>query len=59
MRIVADTNVLVSAFIQPKGIPAQIMAHQAAFALVATDEMLSELHRVLHYPRIQKKYQSE
>ncbi len=56
MRIVADTNVLVSAFIQPKGIPAQIMAHQAAFALVATDEMLSELQRVLHYPRIQKKY---
>ena len=56
MKIVADTNVLVSALIQPKGIPAQIMAHQAAFALVATEEILSELQRVLHYRRIQKKY---
>ena len=55
MKIVADTNVLVSALIQPKGIPAQIMAHQAAFALVATEEILSELQRVLHYRRIQKK----
>lgn len=56
MKIVADTNVLVSALIQPLGIPAQIMAHQAAFAVVATEEMLSELQRVLHYPRIRKKY---
>ena len=57
MKIVADTNILVSALIKPRGIPAQIMAHQASFALVATEEMLSELHRVLHYPHIQKKYQ--
>ena len=57
MKIVADTNVLVSALIQPKGVPAQIMANQAAFDVIATEEMWSELQRVLHYPRIQKKYQ--
>ena len=56
MRIVVDTNVLVSALIQPRGVPAQILSYTSDFCLVTTDEILAELKRVLDYPRIRKKY---
>jgi uncharacterized protein len=57
MKIVPDTNVLVSALIRPRGIPAQILTHRADFDLLTSREILAELERVLHYDRIQKKYE--
>lgn len=56
MRLVLDTNVLISALIAPHGIPAQIMAHLHRFDLLLTKEIVAEVERVLHYPRIQRRY---
>jgi putative PIN family toxin of toxin-antitoxin system len=56
VKIVVDTNVLVSALIQPRGVPAQIMSYATDFCLVTTEEILAELRRVLNYPRIRRKY---
>jgi len=56
MKVVLDTNILVSALIKPGGVPAQILAHESPFDLVTTEEILAELARVLHYKRIQERY---
>ena len=56
MRVVVDTNVFVSALISPRGAPAQLLAHEFPFELVTSEEILAELNRVLHYDRIQKRY---
>lgn len=56
MRFVVDTNVFVSALISPRGTPAQILAHEFPFELITSEEILGELNRVLHYDRIQKRY---
>lgn len=56
MKVVLDTNILVSALISPKGVPAQLLQHEQAFQLVSSEEILAELERVLHYDRIQRRY---
>ena len=56
MRVVLDTNVMVSALIKPGGIPAQILAHATYFALITSDAILTELERVLPYERIKQRY---
>jgi putative PIN family toxin of toxin-antitoxin system len=56
MRVVVDTNVFVSALISPRGTPAQLLAHEFPFELVTSEEILTELNRVLHYDRIRKRY---
>jgi len=58
MRIVLDANVLVSAFISGKGAPAQILTYwqDDKFDLVVSPATPDELHRVLHYPRLQERY---
>lgn len=56
MKIVVDTNVLVSALIKPDGAPAQLLSHDGSFEMVTTEEILAELERVLHYERIQTRY---
>jgi putative PIN family toxin of toxin-antitoxin system len=56
MRVVVDTNVFVSALISPRGTPAQLLAHEFPFELITSEEILAELNRVLHYDRIQKRY---
>ncbi|MEO6044276.1 MAG: putative toxin-antitoxin system toxin component, PIN family [Tepidiformaceae bacterium] len=57
MRVVLDTNVLVSGLISPAGSPAEI--HQAwrrgDFELVTAEPLLLELVEVLSYPRIRKR----
>lgn len=57
MRVVLDTNVLVSGLISPAGSPAEI--HQAwrrgDFELVTSEPLLHELVEVLSYPRIRKR----
>lgn len=56
MRVVLDTNILVSALLVRTGIPARIIERSEQFELLSTNEILAELERVLHYPRIQRKY---
>jgi uncharacterized protein len=58
MRIVLDTNILVSGFLVRGGNPARIMDHWEAgtFELLMAEPILAECRRVLGYSRIQKKY---
>lgn len=54
LRSVVDTNVLVSAILSPKGLPAQLVrAFQAgAFQLVLSPSILEEVRRVCFAPEI-------
>lgn len=58
MSIVAviDTNVWVSAFLNPDGYPARIIeaARNEAFLIVSAPPLLDELQAVLRRPRIRK-----
>jgi len=58
IRAVLDTNVLVSAFIRPGGTQHQIIekAARRKFDLILSPMILTELNKVLHYLRLQKKY---
>lgn len=58
MRVVLDTNQLVSALICPQGHPAQIMQawRQGKIELVLSRDILDELDNVLHRPCIKNKY---
>ncbi len=60
MRVVLDTNVLVSALLSPAGIPAQILARWeiGAFELLVCHATMDELARVLRYPKIRKRLAS-
>jgi putative PIN family toxin of toxin-antitoxin system len=57
-RAVVDTNVWVSAVLNPNGAPARIKAalQAQAFTLVVSTPMLAELADVLMRPRITRKY---
>ena len=55
MRIVADTNVLVSAAIKPHGRFATQL-RQGAFHLLVSEAILNELIDVLNRPRLRQKY---
>jgi uncharacterized protein len=58
MSIVAviDTNVWVSAFLNPNGYPARIIkaGKNEAFLIVSASPLLDELQEVLRRPRIRK-----
>jgi putative PIN family toxin of toxin-antitoxin system len=56
MRVILDTNVFISALMNPKGTPGLIYAAWLAgtFDLVTSDAQLAELKRVSRYPRIRK-----
>ena len=58
MRVVLDTNVLVSAAISSRGSPGKILDlwKKDRFELVISPPILEELERIIHYPRIQQKY---
>ena len=58
MRVVLDANVLISAIFSAKGSPAAILSYwqEGRLAIVVSETTLQELDRVLHYPRIQKRY---
>ena len=58
MRVVLDANVLVSALISPKGSPATVLSYwqEGKLEIVVSAAILQEVDRVLHYPRIQKRY---
>ncbi len=59
LRIVLDTNVIVSGVISPHGAPRQILEawHQKKFVLLTSEAIILEVSRVLHYPRLQETYQ--
>ena len=56
MRIVLDTNVLVSGLMFPGGPPGQIVGawFDAQFDVVSSREQLEEVARVLTYPKIRR-----
>jgi putative PIN family toxin of toxin-antitoxin system len=56
MKVVLDTNVLVSALIVKAGKPAQTLRRVESFELLITEEILAETERVLNYSRIRKRY---
>ena len=56
MRVVLDTNVWVSALITPAGTPATLLRKLEGHVLIASEEMLEEVQRVLQYERIAKRY---
>ena len=53
MKVVVDTNVLVSALIQPLGKPAQVLAlvRSGALTLLHDERILAEYGEVLRRPR--------
>ena len=57
MRIVLDTNVIVSGFISPNGPPARLLGAwlEGDFWLVTSNFQLDELARVLTYDRVQER----
>ncbi|MEW6676204.1 MAG: putative toxin-antitoxin system toxin component, PIN family [Nitrospirota bacterium] len=59
IRVVLDTNQLVSALLNPEGLAFEILKAsglrgEQKYELVISDEILSEFRRVLSYSRIQK-----
>jgi uncharacterized protein len=57
-RVVVDTNVWVSALLNPAGAPARVLAALEArrFILVLSEPLLIELAEVLARPRIVRRY---
>ena len=57
MRIVLDTNILVSALVAARGAPAQILARcqMGELTLLLSPDLMAELARVLHYPALRKR----
>jgi putative PIN family toxin of toxin-antitoxin system len=57
MRAVLDPNVIVSALISPKGAPAKIFREwlDGGYDLVTSPLLLSELERVLGYPKLRER----
>ena len=56
MRVVLDTNVLLSGLMYPEGTPGRIVRawREARFELAVSVEQLTEVGRVLNYPKIRK-----
>ena len=58
IKVVLDTNILVSGLISPKGAPAKLIElwQKRKYILVVSKETINELKKVLTYPRIAKNY---
>ncbi|MBI1865912.1 MAG: putative toxin-antitoxin system toxin component, PIN family, partial [Nitrospirae bacterium] len=59
VRVVLDTNQIVSALLGPEGPSFEVLkgsglAGKARYERVLSDEILAELRRVLSYPRVRK-----
>ena len=57
MRLVVDTNILISALLATTSLPAQLVVLWRAgqFELLTTAEQLDELMRVTRYPKIRER----
>lgn len=58
IKVILDTNVLVSGLISPKSYPAKIIDlwQKRKFTLITSEEILNEYQKVLSYPKIKKVY---
>lgn len=58
MRVVLDTNIIVSAFLVAVGAPARIVAawRSGRFDLIVSPALLSEYEQSLNYPRVQRRH---
>ena len=58
LKIVLDTNILVSALINPHGKPAQIIDYvfENKIRLFISPSIVGELERVLSYPKLMKRH---
>jgi len=58
LKIVLDTNVLVSALINPHGKPAQIINYvfENKLRLFTSPSIIEEMERVLSYPKLMKRH---
>ena len=57
MRLIVDTNILVSALLSATSLPARLLVlwRQSRFVLLTADEQLEELRRVTRYPKIRER----
>lgn len=57
MRVVLDSNVFISGLMLPQSIPGKILSvwNSGQFDLVLSEPMLSEISRVLSYPKILRR----
>ena len=57
MRVIIDTNVLVSALLSESAPPGRLLGHwqQARFRLLSSADQLEELRRVTRYPKIRAR----
>jgi putative PIN family toxin of toxin-antitoxin system len=58
LRVVLDTNVLVSALMKPGSVPDLLVTRfvrQATFELLLSTAILEELRRVVRYPAVRKR----
>jgi putative PIN family toxin of toxin-antitoxin system len=57
MKVVLDTNVLVSALLKRDSIPGRLLqaVWDGNLDLVLSEPLLAELHEVLNYPKIRKR----
>lgn len=57
MRLVIDTNVLISALLVQRSLPAQLVTlwREERFDLMSAPEQLDELMRVTRYPKIRER----
>ena len=58
LRVVIDTNVIVSGILSRKGAPDELLKawRERRFLLLCSPVILVEVRTVLHYPRIREKY---
>lgn len=58
VKAVIDTSVMVSVAFAKQGLAKKLreMIAEGAFELVTSKEIMAELYRVLHYPRILKQF---
>ncbi|HDK81315.1 MAG TPA: putative toxin-antitoxin system toxin component, PIN family, partial [Nitrospirae bacterium] len=58
LRVVIDTNILISGIIQKRGSPYKVVRlwEEEAIVLVTSQSMVMEAEKVLNYPKIKKKY---
>ena len=56
MRVILDTNILISALIVPHGAPSYLYQcwRRNRFTLISSEEQLEEFRRVTRYPRLER-----
>ena len=58
VRVVIDTNLLLSAILTHRGNPARILNlfRKDLIEIAISDDILKEMDRVLHYPKLKKRH---